>query len=181
MSSTGIVSAGGNGRGPRFPRLASVFIARSTVLAGGVYIMCENNGASPDSAAVTVSNSNADNGTLANAIAVGTNAAAGMVTATSGGGELAVLILATEAAATGAPFIGLLEGYYVDALVTTAGSGVPRKPLYPRTTGVLQDVGSNVGSPAHGRLLQDVGTITATLTKVHFCGLPGGFSVGPGT
>lgn len=176
-----MASSGGNvvslGRGMRPPKLGSVWIARTAVAVGGVYQVAEDV-TTPDDAAVTVPNSGAPDGALGNVVQIST---AGGLVATAGG-VLGMFVLAEELAASGSPFAGMLEGYYVDALVTTAAARAIRIALYPTAAELLNDTATGIGSPACGRLLEAVGgAITGQLRKVHFCGLPGGFGVGPGT
>jgi len=167
------------GRGIKVARKDSIFIVRgSATVVGGVYMLAED--VVTDNATVTAENSNTDVGALANVVTPTSGVVAGLA-ATTAGGPIGFYVLATEAVIDGAPFNGLLEAYYVDALVTTGGSKVPRTSLYPTAGTPLNSTAPAIGSPVVGRLLVDVGTITAALTKVHFRGLPGGFGSGPGT
>jgi hypothetical protein len=170
------------GKGVRFARIASVFIARGgAAVAGGTYVLTEDI-TTPDDADATVANSGADNGSLANTFPCATANIAGLGSGVAGG-QLAVFVLATEAAVDNAPYIGLVEGYYVDALVTTSAARVIRTPLYPlNASAVQQDAPTVIGRCATSRVLANIsGAIASVLTKVHFCGTPGGFGVGPGT
>ena len=177
MASSGMLPVN-LGRGMRPPKLGSVWIARLATQIGGVYMLAEE--AVTDDAAVTQENSGADNGTLANTVGISAGATTGL-TATGGTGNLALFVLAEEAAAIGQPYMGMVEGYYVDATVTVGAAQVARLPLYATTGEVLSATLGGIGAPAIGRLLQPISGASTALRKVHFCGLPGGFGVGPGT
>lgn len=160
------------GKGLKFSAIGSVFTARVAVAVGDIAMVTE--GATVDDAAVSGGINGSDTGTLANTVAVGTNAGLGTV--------LGWFVLATEAAAVGQPFRGLSEGYNVLAKVTTAGALAARGRLYATTANVLNDSAPGIQSPVSGRLLSAIGGAqTATLTAVHFRGCPGGFAVGAGT
>lgn len=171
------------GKGINFATIGSVYKARGgAVTLGECYMVAEDIDA-PDDAAVTVENSGADNGTLANTVPVSTAVADGLKAAV--GDLLGVIVLAEESAVEGGVYRALIEGYYVDAKVTTASARAPRLALFlnsSTSTSVLEDtLGTNRGAPVFGRLLEQVaGSQTGVLTKVHFCGVPGGFGVGAG-
>lgn len=160
------------GKGVRYALVAGVFIARAATAVGDIVQVAE--AGTTDDAAVSGGVNGSDTGTLANTIAVSAN--------TGTGAHLSLCVLAAEAAsAAGQAYRGYVEGYYVDAKVTTAGAAAVRIPLYPTTAGVLNATAAGIGSPMCGRLLAAVGGAqTATLTKVHFRGAPGGFAIGAG-
>lgn len=170
------------GKGLKFPGVSSVFISRVVAtVVGGIYMLAEDE--TDDSAAVTVENSGADNGTLANTVGMSAAGVAGITNAA--GTEACVAILATEAVAIGAMYIGLIEGYFVDVLVITAGANTVRSGLFLTATANagLDAARTGLGQFAHGRLLRDVAGAQASpgvMSKVHFCGYPGGFGNGPG-
>lgn len=166
------------GRGYKPNKLGSVWIARIATTVGGTYMVAEDIDL-PDDAAVTVENSGADNGTLANLVGIPAGAANGLLIGV--GGQLAMFVLAEEVAASGGPVMGMVEGYYVDAtcvIATTTKNA--RTALFPTTSENVSDTPPAVGSPAIARLAEQ-SVVGTALRKVHFCGFPGGFGVGPGT
>lgn len=178
MSSSGTLTGNILGKGIRFPGIDSIFIARGGAVAiGDIRILAEDG--TGDAAEVTgAGNTNSDVGTLANTIPPSATSELGL--AGGAGVEAAVFLLALEAAADDGIYRAAVEAYFVDAKVTTAAARNVRTALFS-VSGVANDTRSGIGSCAIARLVVDVGSaITATLTKVHFCGFPGGFGNGPG-
>ena len=159
------------GKGLKFSTIASVFIARVAVAVGDIAMVTE--AGATDNSNITGGINGSDTGTLANTVAVGTNAGLGTV--------LGWFVLATEAAAIGQPFRGISEGYNVQAKVTVAGASLAvRGRLYATTSNELSDTAPGIQSPISGRLLAAATTQSGVLTPVHFRGCPGGFAVGAG-
>ena len=83
------------GKGRPFAHIQSVWIARTTVTVGGVYMLAEDYGSGNDSASVTLPNNMSDAGTLANTVDIGARAAAGLLAGVvHDGGEIAGFVLA---------------------------------------------------------------------------------------
>ncbi len=173
----GFVVSNPIGKGLRFESIRSVWITRGgAAVFGGTYMLAED--VVTDDAAVTLENSGKDEGSLSNVVVPSAAAVAGLTNAAAA--ELAMFVLCQEAAADDQPFFGCVEGYYVDAIVTTTATRQPRSALFPRTNADLHETRGGIGSPAIARLVTEAAAAT-TLRKVHFCGLPGGFGNGPGT
>lgn len=164
------------GKGVRFGLFSSVFInqASGTTNAGNLHVLAE---AITEGPGGLTANSGAELGTLANT--VGPPASSGVTGATPSG-SLYTFVLVTEAVAQGAPYRGVIEGYYVDATVAS-GTLVTRSALFPNgTSRNLITPGATLGIPCIARYLGPGATASADNHKVHFRGFPGGFGIGAG-
>jgi len=160
------------GKGLKFGTVSSIYTARQSVSVGDIAMVTE--GGTADNSDVKGGINGNDDGTLANTVAVGVNAANGAV--------LGWFVIATEAAGVGQTFRGISEGYNVQAKVTTVTATLPvRTKLHATTGNLLHETAPNISSPICGRLLLALtATRAAVLTPVHFRGCPGGFAIGAG-
>lgn len=169
------------GRGVRFATQSFIFIARDGTVEGGISMLAEN---LADDAAVLTMNSGADDGTLANTVDVTAGVAAGIDGTAPD--SLGCIVLASEPALVDGVFRGYVEGYDVNALVEKS-SGVAamdaREGLFMNTATVphLDNLGQGIGAPCVGRVVRRVPVGAGPImSRIHFCGLPGGFGVGSG-